>query len=115
MALSDFDRGESIVITVTLNDSAGDALDTDDFDTIVVKVSHKHLKSLLGRYSVADSTITKESPTTDGQITFTIPDSVTATGPLGVYEYQVKTEDADGSPRFRTFRGDAFYLKQART
>lgn len=113
--MNDFDRGESIVITVTLNDSDDNALDTGDFDTIVVKVSHKHLKSLLGRYSVADSTITKESPTSGGQITFTIPDSITAAGALGVYQYQVKTEDADGSPRFRTFVGDAFYLKQART
>lgn len=113
--MNDFDKGESIVQTVTLNDSAGAALNTGDFDTIVVKVSHKHLKTLLGRYSVADSTVTKESPTTDGQITFTVPDNITAGGSLGVYEYQVKTEDADGSPRFRTFRGDMFYLKQART
>jgi len=113
--MQDFDRGESIVQTVTLNDEDGNALDTGDFDTIVVKVSHKHLGSLLGRYSVADSTVTKESPTSDGQITFTVPDNVTASGALGVYEYQVKTEDASGSPRFRTFRGDCFYLKQART
>lgn len=109
------DRGESIPITVTLQDSDSVDLDLADFDTIVVKVTHKHLKTLLGRYSVADSTISKSNPTTDGEVTFTVTDAQTSTGALGVYQYQVKTEDADGSPRFRVFRGDAFYLKQART
>ena len=113
--MDSFDRGESIPITVTLQDSDSADLDLGDFDTIVVKVTHKHLKSELGRYSLADSTITNSNPTTDGEITFTVLDSSTATGPLGVYQYQVKTEDADGSPRFRTFVGDAFYLKKALT
>lgn len=113
--MNDFDRGESIPITVTLQDSDSADLDLADFDFITVKVTHKHLKSELGRYSSQDSTITNSSPTTDGEITFTVTDAQTATAPLGVYEYQVKTEDADGSPRFRVFVGDAFYLKKALT
>jgi hypothetical protein len=114
--MNNFDRGESAVITVTLQDENSADLDLANFDVdIVVKVYHKHLKTELGRYSVQDATVTKSDPTTDGEITFTIPDSTTATAALGVYEYQVRTEDADGSPQFRMFRGDCFYLKKALT
>ena len=113
--MNDFDRGESIPLTITLQDEDSADLDLANFDTIVVKVYHKHLGTELGRYSLADSTVTNSDPTTDGEITFTILDSSTATAALGVYQYQVKTEDADGSPRFRTFVGDCFYLKKALT
>ncbi len=114
--MNDYDRGESIEMTITLQDENDADLDLANFDVdIIVKVSHKYLKTELGRYSVQDSTVTKSDPTTDGEITFTIPDSTTASAALGVYEYQVKTEDADGSPQFRTFRGDCFYLKKALT
>lgn len=113
--MNDFDRGESAKTTVTLQNSAGSALDTGDFDEIVVKVSHKHLGTELGRYSVEDSTVTKESPSADGQISFTVLPSVTASAALGVYEYQVKTRDKDGDPKWRVFRGNCFYLKQALT
>ena len=113
--MDNFDRGESCPITVTLQNSSSVDLDLADFDTIVVKVSHKHLGTLLGRYSAADSTITNSSPTTDGEITFTVTSTQTADAALGVYKYQVKTYDADGSPKYRTFVGDAFYLKKALT
>lgn len=113
--MNDFDRGEDAKSTVTLQDSAGTALDTAQFDRIWVKVSHKHLGTLVGAYNVGASTVTKVNPTTDGQISFTVPDTVTATAALGVYEYEVKTRDNDGDPMIRKFRGDCFYLKRAKT
>jgi len=113
--MNNYDRGESCPITVTLQDENSEDLDLANFDFITVKVWHKHLGTELGRYSSQDGTITNSDPTTDGEITFTVTDTQTATAPLGVYKYQVKTEDADGSPRFRTFVGDAFYLKKALT
>jgi len=113
--VQDYDRGESIPLTITLQDEDDADLDLANFDTIVVKIWHKHLRTELGRYSLADSTVTNSDPTSDGEISLTVLDSTTATAALGVYQYQVKTEDADGSPRFRTFVGDAFYLKKALT
>ena len=113
--MNDFDRGEDAKTTVTLKDSAGDALDTAQFDRIWVKVSHKHLGTLIGAYNVGAATVTKEDPTAEGQISFTVADNVTATAALGVYEYQVKTRDDDGDPMYRKFRGDCFYLKKALT
>lgn len=109
------DRGDSIVMAITLTDSAAAALDTGDFDIIVVKIIHKHLNTVLGRYSLADSTVTINTPSTDGIINFTIPDNITAAGALGVYKYQVKTEDASAATRFRVWTADSFYLKQALT
>jgi len=116
--MNDFDRGESIKITVTLTDGTNN-LDTSNFNKIEVKVSHKHLSTELDRFSLADSEVTKETPTSDGQISFVIPQSVTATAALGVYKYQVKTEETDtdceNNTRNRTFVGDCFYLKKALT
>jgi len=109
--MDSYDRGESIVMEIELEAD----LDMSAFDFITVKIVHKHLRSVLGRYSLQDSTVTLNDPTTDGIVNFTIPDSVTAAAPLGVYEYQVKTEDANGSPRFRVFTGDSFYLTKAQT
>lgn len=113
--MNDFDRGEDAQNTVTLQNSSGTALDTANFGEIVVKVSHKHLGTELGRYSVADGMVTKEDPTSDGQITFTVLGSTTANAALGVYEYQVYTRDYDGSPPKQKFKGDCFYLKSAKT
>lgn len=113
--MTGYDRGDSIVMAITLNDSAGDPLNTGDFDIIVVKIIHKHLRSVLKRYSLADGTVTINDPSTDGIINFTILDNTTSVGPLGVYQYQVKTEDADGATRFRVLTEDSFYLKQALT
>jgi len=113
--MNDFDRGEDAPTTVTLTDDDGTALDTAQFDRIWVKVRHKHLKTEIGAYNVGAGTVTKESPTTGGQITFTVPDTVTVSAALGVYEYQVKTRDDDGDPMYRKFRGDCFYLKNALT
>ena len=113
--MNDFDRGEDAKSTVTLQNSSGTALDTASFDEIVVKVFHKHLGTQLGRYSVADSTVTKETPTSDGQISFTCLGSDTADAALGVYEYQVYTRDYDGDPPKLKFRGDLLYLKKAKT
>ena len=109
--MTSYDRGETIVMEIELEAD----LDMSAFDIIVAKIVHKHLRSVLGRYSLADSSVTLNDPTTDGVINFTIPDSVTAAAPLGVYEYQVKIEDVDGSPRFRVFTGDSFYLTKAQT
>ena len=106
--MNDFDRGEDAKSTITLQDSDGNALDTAQFDRIWVKVFHKHLGVLIGTYNVGASTVTKESPTANGQISFTVPDTVTATAALGVYEYQIKTRDNDGDPMYGKFRGDCF-------
>lgn len=113
--MNDFDRGEDAKNTITLQNSSGTALDTADFNEIVVKVSHKHLGTALGRYSVADSTVTKEAPTSGGQISFTVLGSTTADAALGVYEYQVFTRDYNGSPPKQKFQGNCFYLKNALT
>lgn len=113
--MNDFDRGEDAKSTVTLQDSDGNALDTSQFDRIWVKVSHKLHGTLVGAYNVGAGTVTKESPASGGQISFTVPDTVTADAALGVYEYQIKTRDNDGDPMYRKFRGDCFYLKRAKT
>ena len=113
--MNDFDRGDDAKTTVTLQDADGTDLDTAQFDRIWVKVSHKHLGTLIDAYNVGAATVTKGATSTDGEITFTVPDTVTATAALGVYEYQVKTRDNDGDPMYRTFRGDCFYLKNALT
>ena len=116
--MDNFDRGESIPRTVTLTDGTNN-LDTANFTDIIVKVTHKHLKTELGRYSLNDSSVTKESPTSGGQITFIVEDSTTPSAALGVYQYQVKTRETDAdyesSIRTRTFVGDCFYLKKAIT
>ena len=112
--MTEYSRGESILKTITLTDSAGTALDLDNFDLITVKIIHKYLKSELGRYSLQDETVTTGTPAA-GIITFTVKDSQTATAPLGVYEYQVKTEDTNGDPKIRVFTGDAFYITKAIT
>ena len=49
------------------------------------------------------------------RIFFTVLGSTTASAATGVYEYQVNTRDYDGEPPKQKFRGDAFYLKKART
>jgi len=113
--MNDFDRGEDAYITVTLQDSDSVDLDTAQFDEIIVKVFHKHLGTALGRYSKADSTVTEADDTTDGEIYFTVLGSTTASAAIGVYEYQIKTRDVDGTPIYRKFRGDCFYLKKALT
>ena len=113
--MNDFDRGEDAKTTVTLQDADGDTLDTAQFDRIWVKVSHKRFGTLVGAYNVGAATVTKEDPTSGGQISFTVPDNVTATAATGVYEYQIKTRDNDGDPMYRKFRGDCFYLKKAKT
>ena len=116
---NNFDRGESIPVTVNCDDEDGANLDVGNFVTIVVKVIHKHLQTELDRFSLADSTVTLGSPTSGGNVTFIIPQSVTATAAIGMYEYQVKTTETDASyensTRNRTFRGDCFYLKKALT
>ena len=109
--MTSYDRGESIAMEIVVEAD----LDMGVFDDIIVKVSHKHLGTLLGRYSLQDSTVTLNDPTTDGTINFTIPDNTTAAGALGVYEYQVKTEEIGGSPQFRVWKADSFYLTQALT
>ena len=113
--MNDFDRGEDAYIVVTLQDSDSVDLDTAQFDDIIVKVTHKHLGTELARFSLQDSTVTAGSPTTDGEIMFTVLGSVTASAALGSYEYQIKTRDVDGTPIYRKFRGDCFYLKKALT
>ena len=113
--MNDYDRGEDIYQTVTLQDDDAAALDTSQFNEIVVKVWHKHLGTELGRYSDADSTVTQDGTTSTGKIYFTILGSTTADAALGVYEYQIFTRDYDGSPPKRKFKGDSFYLKKAKT
>jgi len=109
--MTEYSRGESIALAIVTDAD----LDCEDFDFITVKIVHKYLKSELARYSLQDTTVTINEPGTDGIVNFTIPDSVTATATLGVYEYQIKTEEIAGSPQFRVYTGDAFYLTQALT
>ena len=116
--MDSYERGESIPITATLTDGTNN-LNTANFLTIVVLVKHKYRSVSLGSYSLAAGTVTKESPTSGGQITFICEDSETTTPPTGVYEWQVTTtetnEGYEDSTRTRRFRGDCFYLKKALT
>ena len=117
--MNSYERGESIPVTATLQDDDGGTFDTANFLTIAVKVKHKRNGVSLGSYSLAEETVTKESPESGGQITFICEDSETATPPTGVYEYQITTTETDAdyedSTRTRRFRGDCFYLKKALT
>jgi len=110
-----FTRGASIPRTITLTDGT-DNLDTSDFLTIEVKVKHKYYGVDLGTYTLADSEITKETPTTGGQITFIIPATSSTNKSVGVYSYQVTTTetDTDYENNVRTRRlvpDDCFMLK----
>ena len=113
--MDSYDRGEGAVRTHTLTDSAGTALDLSAFDEIVVKVIHKHLGTVLGRYSLGEGTVSKSDPTTDGEITYEVLPVTTADAALGLYQYQAKTRDYDGVPKRQVFSGDDFYLTKALT
>ena len=111
-----FARNSDIPRTITLTDGTDD-LDTDGFLTIEVKVRHKKWNTLMGTYTLAGGTVTKESPTTDGQISIYIPPADNEDKPVGVYVYQVTTTetDADYTGSVRTRRlvpEDCFYLKK---
>ena len=117
--MDSFARGASIPRTITLTDGTN-ALDTANFLTIEVKVRHRKWDTLLGTYTLADGEVTRESPTSGGQITFIIPADTTTDLPVGVYSYQVTTTetDADYEDSTRTRRlvpADGFYLKKALT
>lgn len=116
MAIDTFIRGnEDITRTVTLTSDGSTALDTDDFTGINVQVRHKKFGTVVGTYTLNDSTVSKETPTSGGQITFIVSRIETASQPTGVYQFEVETEEADasydGSVRHRSFVGDCFVLK----
>jgi len=111
-----FTRGTSIPRTITLTDGT-DNLDTSDFLTIEVKVRHKKWNTLMGAYTLAASEVTKEDPTTGGQVSIYIPASYSISLPVGVYVYQVTTTETDSNyeDSTRTRRlvpTDCFYLKK---
>ena len=114
--MDSFTRGnEDISRSVTLTSDGSTAYDTDDFTAISVEVRHKKFGTVIGSYTLAASTVTQESPTTDGIITFIVSRTETASQPVGVYEYEVETIESDtdfeSSVRHRSFVDDCFYLK----
>lgn len=117
--MNDFDRGEPVTITVNCDDEDGDNLDVSGFNTIIIKVIHKHLGTLLDKLTLGDGEIVISDTPTDGNVTFIVPGSVTASAALGVYKYQIRTSETDtdynDNVRHRVFSSDAFYLKKAVT
>jgi len=111
--MDNFEKGESISRVVTLT-ADGVPLDTDDFLTIEVKVSNFFLR-LVATYSLADGTVDKIAPTTDGQIRFIIPETTSSAIRAIRYFYQVKTTETDtdypGNIRTRMYLGWCFDLK----
>lgn len=103
----EFIQGEDIPRTITLQDPDGNALDTADFLTIEVTVKRWSVSSALGTYTLAAGDVTKETPTSGGQITVRIPDSTTLNATTGRYDAEVKTTevDADYDGGVRTRRG----------
>ena len=115
--MDSFAQGSSIPRTVTLTDGTNN-LDTSNFLTIEVKVKHRKWRTSLGTYTLAAGEVTKESPTSGGQITFIIPAATSEDGAVGVYEYDVTTTetDADYENSTRTRKlvpAECFYLKRA--
>ena len=108
-----FEQGEDILRTVTLTVD-GSVADTADFLTIVVRVYHKKNHSEMGSYSVAGGTVTKETPTTAGIITFIVLSTENQSEQTGVYAYEIETTETDtdypSNRRTRKFIGDCFRL-----
>jgi len=110
-----FDRGEDIYRSATLTVDSS-AYDTANFLTIEVVIRHRYTQVTLDTLTLADSEVTKESPTSSGIISFIVPRSVTSTAKTGTYEYEITTTETDtdyaDNTRYRKFVGICFYLKE---
>ena len=114
MSLDTFNKGGSVPRTVTLVDSDLDPLDTSTFTTIEVKI-FSWIHRVIGTYSVADGTVTRLAPNSEGQIFFVVPATITAVSRAMKYFYRVKTTEVDGDyptgVRTRSFTGWGLELK----
>jgi len=112
-----FEKGvEDIELTPTLTVD-GDAFDTDPLTEIVIKVFWHKTFEPLWTYTLTGGDITKEAPTTDGQLRFVVSSGTTASGRTGEYFYQIHTYEPDidfpGGQRERSFTGWVFGLKHS--
>lgn len=95
-----FEKGEDIPRTVTLYESqatyeaGGDPLDTSIFSTIEVVVFGR-VHDVIGTYTLAGGTVTRLSPTSDGQIFFIIPSETTDDSKAMKYYYRIKTTESN--------------------
>ncbi len=114
MTLDTFERGEDIYREIPLQ-ADGVVVDTADFDTIEVRVLHKHSKVNIGTYSVALGTVTRELPTADGIISFIIPVADNEDAQTGIYQCKVTTTETDidypDNIRTRIGKEDNFILR----
>ena len=83
--------------TITLNDEDDTALDTGNFLTIEVKLRHRYQGTLIGTYTLADSEVTQETPTTGGQVTVIVPTEDIENKPVGVLDFHVKTTETNAN------------------
>ena len=118
MALDEFRQNEDIYREIELS-TEGSVADTSGFDTIEVKVVHKETLVVIGTYTVAGGTVTKESPTSAGIISFIVPRSATTNASIGIHEFQVTTTETDADyesgVRQRLGVGDCFVLTAKRS
>lgn len=114
MSLDIFEKGESIPRTVELSDDNENILNTAIFLTIEVVV-FSSLHDVIGTYTLADGDVDLLAPTTDGQIFFVVPATVTATTRALKYFYRITTTETNTDyptgVRTRSFLGWCFELK----
>lgn len=112
-----FEKYEDIERIAELVDLTGNPYDTADFDEIEVQIIdflNRHIET----YKFTDGTVEKLIPTTDGEIRFIVPRSVTGNNREGKYFYQIRTQETDADYesgiRIRSFVGDCYFLKYAK-
>lgn len=112
--MDSFDRGEDIEQTIPLTID-GNTADTANFTEIEVSIYHKKTGGEIGSYSLTGSTVEKESPTTDGYISYKVLRTENATAKTGIYQRKVITTEADvnypSNIRKRVGIEDSFELK----
>ncbi len=116
MAIDTFEQGEDIFREVVL-EILKVATDTTNFLTIEVDVYHRNQQTKIAELSVTGGTVTKETPTSDGIISFIVPRADTANARTGVYDYEVITTETDtdytSNVRKRKFVGTCFNLEKS--
>ena len=109
-----FEKGESIPRTVTLTDDDSNVIDTVDLLTISVRV-YSRIHDIIGTYTLADSDVVKQAPTSGGKIFFIVPATATATARAMKYFYRITTTETNADyptgVRTRIFNGWCFDLK----
>ena len=108
-----FNRGGSIprVINLVYEDT-GLPIDTDSLNDILFSVIHSTTTRELDNFSLGESTV-EILDSTNGQVRFIVPQSITATAKLGKYNVIVTTEETDVDYEDNTYirTGSGFSFK----